>query len=106
MYNRSFTRIALAELRIKVGPKGQILVPKVFRDRYAFKEGSLVMIEPEESGLLIRGRPSVQELERQTEKHVAELKSMGVRGPRLGELRQVYLEKEFEESHEEAVPRR
>jgi AbrB family looped-hinge helix DNA binding protein len=96
----------LAELRLKVGPKGQILVPKVFRDRYALKEGSLVMIEPEECGLLIRGRPSVQELERETEKHVAELKSMGIRGPRLGELRQVYLEKEFEELHEEAVPRR
>lgn len=89
-----------------MGPKGQILVPKVFRDRYALKEGSLVMIEPEECGLLIRGRPSVQELERETEKHVAELKSMGIRGPRLGELRQMHLEKEFEELQEEAVPRR
>jgi len=103
--NLSFARIALAELKLKMGPKGQILVPKVFRDRYALKEGSLIMIEPEESGLL-RGRPSVQELERQTEKHVAKLKSMGIRGPRLGELRQMHLEKEFEELQEEAVPRR
>jgi len=96
----------LVELRIKVGPKGQILIPKVFRDRYGLKEGDVVVIEPEEGGVLIRGRPSPQETEREIERHISELKTKGIRGPRLGELKKVYLEMEFEEMHEEAIPRR
>jgi AbrB family looped-hinge helix DNA binding protein len=96
----------LVELRIKVGPKGQILIPKVFRDRYGLNEGDVVVIEPEEDGVLIRGRPSPQETEREIERHVSELKTKGIRGPRLGELKKVYLEMEFEETHEEAIPRR
>jgi len=96
----------LVELRIKVGPKGQILIPKIFRDRYALKEGDLVVIEPEERGVLIRGRPSPQETEQEIERHVSELRTKGIRGPKLGELKKVYLEMEFGETHEEAIPRR
>ena len=96
----------MVELRIKVGPKGQILIPKVFRDRYGLKEGHAVVIEPEEDGVLIRGRPSPLETEREIERHLSELKAKGIRGPRLGELKKVYLEMEFEETHEEAIPRR
>lgn len=96
----------MVELRIKVGPKGQILIPKVFRDRYRLKEGDVVVIEPEEEGVLIRGRPSPQETDREIERHLSELKAKGIKGPRLGELKKVYLEMEFEEMHEEAIPRR
>ncbi|MGA2238061.1 MAG: AbrB/MazE/SpoVT family DNA-binding domain-containing protein [Candidatus Bathyarchaeia archaeon] len=96
----------MVELRIKVGPKGQILIPKVFRDRYGLKEGDAIVIEPEEDGVLIRGRPSTQETEREIERHLSELKAKGIRGPRLGELKTVYLEMEFEEKHAEAIPRR
>ena len=96
----------MVELRIKVGPKGQILIPKVFRDRYGLREGDVVAIEPEEDGVLIRGRPSPQETEREIETHLSELKAKGIKGPRLGELKKVYLEMEFEETHEEAIPRR
>ena len=94
------------ELRIKVGPKGQILIPKVFRDRYGLKEGDSVVIEPEEDGVLIRGRPSLQETDQEIERHLSELKAKGIRGPRLGELKKVRLEMEFEETHGEAVPGR
>jgi AbrB family looped-hinge helix DNA binding protein len=96
----------LVELRIKVGPKGQILIPKVFRDRYGLKEGDAVVIEPEEDGVLIRGRPSLQETDQQIERHISELKARKITGPRLGELKKVYLEMEFEETHGEAVPGR
>lgn len=94
------------ELRIKVGPKGQILIPKVLRDRYALEEGDVVVIEPGEEGVLIRGRPSTQETEQEIDRHLSELKAKGITGPRLGELKKVYLEMEFEETHGEAVPRR
>jgi AbrB family looped-hinge helix DNA binding protein len=96
----------LVELRIKVGPKGQILIPKIFRDRYGLKEGDAVVIEPEEEGVLIRGRPSTRETEQEIERHVSELKAKGITGPKLGELRKVYLEMEFEETLAETVPRR
>lgn len=106
MYNPSLTRLLLPELRIKVGPKGQILIPKIFRDRYGLKEGGVAVMEPEESGVLIRGRPSIQHIEHEIEKHVAELKNMGVKGSKLGELKKTYLEMEFEETDEQAIPRR
>ena len=96
----------MVELRIKVGPKGQILIPKVFRDRYRLEEGDVVVIEPGEEGVLIRGRPSPKEIEQEIERHVSELKAKGIKGPRLGELKKVYLEMEFEETHGEAIPGR
>jgi AbrB family looped-hinge helix DNA binding protein len=96
----------LVKLRITVGAKGQILIPKVFRDRYGFKEGDVVVMEPEEGGVLIRGRPSPRETEQAIERHISDLKAKGIRGPRLGELKKVYLEMEFEETHGEAIPRR
>ena len=96
----------MVELKIKVGPKGQILIPKVFRDRYGLKEGEVVVIEPEEEGVLIRGRPSIQETEREIETHLSDLKAKGIKGPKLGELKKVYLEMEFEETHGEAIPGR
>jgi len=58
LYDPSLTRSHLPELRIKVGPKGQILIPKIFRERYGLKEGGIAVMESEESGVLIRGRPS------------------------------------------------
>jgi AbrB family looped-hinge helix DNA binding protein len=96
----------LVELRIKIGPKGQLLIPKVLRDRYGLGEGDIVVIEPGEEGVLVRGRPSTQETEQEIDRHLSELKNKGIRGPRLGELKKVYLEMEFEETHGEAVPRR
>lgn len=96
----------MVELRIKVGPKGQILIPKIFRDRYGLGEGDFVVIEPGEEGVLIRGRPSPQETKQEIERHLSELKAKGIRGARLGELKKVYLEMEFEETLGEAIPRR
>ncbi len=49
---------------------------------------------------------SGQETEREIERHLSELKAKGIKGPRLGELKKVYLEMEFKGTHGEAVPRR
>ncbi|MGB9717276.1 MAG: AbrB/MazE/SpoVT family DNA-binding domain-containing protein, partial [Thermoproteota archaeon] len=35
----------MVELRVRVGEKGQILIPKILRDRYGIQEGAQVMIE-------------------------------------------------------------
>ena len=45
----------VVKLRIKVGPKGQIIIPKVLREAYGIKEGGYVIIEPEDDKLIIRG---------------------------------------------------
>ncbi|MEM3523578.1 MAG: AbrB/MazE/SpoVT family DNA-binding domain-containing protein [Thermoproteota archaeon] len=87
----------MVELKVKVGEKGQILIPKILREKYGIQEGKQVTIEPTEEGVLIRGRPSPEELMSRLEKHVETVKGLGVSGPRLGELRKTYLEIEFEE---------
>ncbi len=38
----------------RVGPKGQITIPKELRDRYHLKEGEEVMILPSEEGILVK----------------------------------------------------
>jgi len=87
----------MVELRLKVGDKGQILIPKVLREKYGVKEGSYVIIEPTEEGIILRGRPSPEETLIALEKHVSTLRNSGVEGPRLGDLKGLYLEMEFEE---------
>ncbi len=38
----------------KVGPKGQITIPKELRDRYHLKEGEEVLILPSDNGILVK----------------------------------------------------
>lgn len=44
----------MVRFKVKVGPKGQIVIPKFFRDAYGIKEGEVVIIEPKEAGMLIK----------------------------------------------------
>jgi len=52
----------VVRLRIKVGPKGQIVIPKMFREAYRIKEGGYAVIEPTERGLSIRGIEDPEEV--------------------------------------------
>jgi len=87
----------MVELRVRVGDKGQILIPKIFRNKYGIEEGRSVMFEPTVEGLLIKGRPPPDEVMVKLKEHVEKIRGMGVEGPSLGDLRKVYLEMEFEE---------
>ncbi len=40
----------MVSIRLKVGPKGQIVIPKVFREAYGIKEGGEVIVEPTDRG--------------------------------------------------------
>ena len=83
----------MVKLRVKVGPKGQIVIPKVFRDIYRIKVGGTAILEPLEDGLLIRGIRDPDD----TLKWIRERRSR-VKGKigRLGDLKNVDLEGEFE----------
>ena len=87
--------IPLVSIRLKVGPKGQIVIPKVFREAYGIKEGGEVIVEPTDKGLIIMPKKSKEELI----KELLEWKRKRARGKpaRLGELKGISLEDEFDE---------
>ncbi|WP_297466310.1 AbrB/MazE/SpoVT family DNA-binding domain-containing protein [Thermococcus sp.] len=97
--------IPVVSIRLKVGPKGQIVIPKVFREAYGIKEGGEVIVEPTEKGLIILPKKSREDLIRE----LLEWKRKNATGKpaKLGELKNVSLEDEFDEVwgiEDEAVP--
>lgn len=90
----------MVELKVKVSNKGQILIPKIFRERYSINQGRSVTIEPASEGILIKGRPSPDGVMNTLRNHVEKVKAMELKEPRLGDLKKTYLEVEFEEEKE------
>lgn len=86
----------MVKLRLKIGEKGQILIPKLFREKYGIKEGEEVTMELREEGLFLKGRPSKEDVLASLKEHAAKLRSKGIAGSRLGDLKALYLEMEYE----------
>ena len=85
----------VVKLKLKVGPKGQIVIPKIFREKYGIKENSYITVEARENELIIRRAESIDEaLEWLKERR----KRLGRRA-KLGELAEVDLEEEFEDEN-------
>lgn len=84
----------MVKLRVKVGPKGQIIIPKVLREAYKIREGGYAILEPLDEGLVIRGVEDPNKIIEWIRER--RMKSKGVEA-RLGELAKVDLEEEFEE---------
>ncbi|MGB2633537.1 MAG: AbrB/MazE/SpoVT family DNA-binding domain-containing protein [Candidatus Acidiferrum sp.] len=55
---------------VKVGKRGTIIVPAKLRKRFGFEEGTLVITEPREDGVLVRSAMVVP-----VEKYTAERKA-------------------------------
>lgn len=87
--------IPLVSIRLKVGPKGQIVIPKVFREAYGIKEGGEVTVEPTDRGLVIMPKKNREELVRELLEWKRK-KAVG-KPARLGELKGISLEDEFDE---------
>lgn len=85
--------VLLVRIRIKVGPKGQIVIPKIFREAYRIKEGGYVILEPAEGELKLRGVEDPKEVLNWIRER---RKRLGGREARLGDLARVDLEEEFE----------
>ena len=86
----------MVSIRIRVGPKGQVVIPKVFRDAYGIKEGGEVVIIPTEEGLIIKKKKSVEEVIKTLKKYREKRRKIKAVG-KLGDLVEVDLGEEFDE---------
>lgn len=85
-------------LRLKVGRKGYIILPKAVREAVGIEEGDEVIVEIRD-GILLKPvrRNNVDELRERLRRHrEALVKLKGRKEPRPGELAGVCLEEEFE----------
>jgi len=79
----------MAKLRLKVGPKGQIIIPKILREKYRIRENDYVFIELRDDELVITRAPSIDET---LEWIRLRRKRLKARQAVLGELSEVDLE--------------
>ncbi len=86
----------MVSIRLKVGPKGQIVIPKVFRETYGIKEGGEVIVEPTEKGLVLRGPVKAEDVLRKIRERRRKMNPK--RKPEPGELKGISLEDEFDEA--------
>jgi AbrB family looped-hinge helix DNA binding protein len=84
----------MVKLRLKVGPKGQIIIPKILREKYGIRENDYVFIELRDNELVITRAPSIDET---LEWIRLRRKRLKARQSSLGELSEVDLEEEFDE---------
>ncbi len=56
----------MVQLRVRLGPKGQVVIPKIFRNEFKLYQGEEVILEEEENGILITSpqKNIVEELEK------------------------------------------
>ncbi len=83
-------------LRLRLGKKGYLIIPKILREKYGFEEGGWVLVELREEGILLKPAADIDELKKFLRSHVSRLKNLDTKSPRPGELKGVSLEEEFE----------
>lgn len=87
-------------LKLRVGRKGYIILPKAVREVFGIDEGDEVIVEVKDGIVLKPAKRSVdvEGLRESLRKHVEKLMGVPARKePRPGELAKIYLEEEFEE---------
>jgi AbrB family looped-hinge helix DNA binding protein len=82
----------VVKLRLKVGSKGQIIIPKVLREKYGVKENDYVLVEVRDEELAIMRAPSIEETLEWIKLRRGRLKA---KQANLGDLAEVDLEEEF-----------
>lgn len=87
-------------LKLRVGRKGYIILPKAIREAVGIDEGDEVIVEIKDGIVLkpVRKNIDIEKLRKALEKHVEMLlKIPDKREPKPGELAEGYLEEEFEQ---------
>ena len=86
-------------LRLKVGRKGYIILPKAVREAVGIDEGDEVIVEIGDGIILkpAKRRVNAEEVRKSLRVHLERLREIqGRREPKPGELARAYLEEEFE----------
>jgi len=76
-------RRTMEKLRLKVGEKGQVLIPRLFRERYGIRAGEEIAMEPGEEGILLKARPSKEEALDSLHRHASKIRSLRIKGSKL-----------------------
>lgn len=84
----------MVKLRLKVGSKGQIIIPKMLREKYGIKENDYVLIEVRDEKLAIMRVPSIEETLEWIKLRRGKLKA---KQANLGDIAEFDLEEEFNE---------
>ena len=86
-------------LKLKVGSKGYIIIPKTIRDAYGISEGDYVAVELRADGILLKPIRKIDKgyVLRKLKEHRMRLQKMNTISPKPGELAKISLEEEFEE---------
>ncbi len=84
----------MVTLKLKLGKKGYLIIPKILREKYRLKEEQWVLLELREDGILIRPGGNIDDLKKFFKKHVMKLRTLNVKSPKPGELAGVSLEEE------------
>ena len=86
-------------LKLKIGKKGYIILPKAIRDAVGINEGDEVTVEIKD-GILLKPVRKIdkEKLKTALNKHLNKIKNIpNLLEPKPGELAKTYLEKEFEQ---------
>lgn len=85
-------------LKLRVGRKGYIILPKAIREAVGISEGDEVVVEVKD-GILLKpvGKIDTEKLKDALERHAELVKSLpNTIEPKPGDLAKIYLEEEFE----------
>jgi antitoxin PrlF len=86
-------------LKLKVGRKGYIILPKAVREAVGIEEGDEVLVEIRDGILLkpVKKKVDVERLRESFRRHVEILRKLeSISEPKPGELGEVSLEEDFE----------
>ncbi len=86
----------MVTIKLKMGKKGYVIIPKIIREKYGFKEDGYILAELREDGVLLKPVPSIDDLRGYFKKHAEKLRSLKITSPKLGELKGACLEEEFQ----------
>ena len=85
-------------LRLRVGKKGVVILPKAIRESVGIAEGDNVVVELGD-GIMLKPerRVDLEQLRAAFREHDERLARLNTREPEPGDLSKIYLEEEFEE---------
>lgn len=86
-------------MKLKVGRKGYLILPKAVREAVGIEEGDEVIVEIRDGIVLrpVKRKVNASEIRELLRAHARKLGAIKGRGPKRGEASESFLEEEFED---------